>query len=128
MPELAASDPSEVNAFFKAKFPFAAVLERPLPSGVTLAGARSCYLSGAPAAYYILHRGETAVTAAVFSAEALDLFPMARARFATGPRLRCRVAPFEFVAHRAGPVVVTVVGSCEPAELEAIAAAFGDPP
>lgn len=117
-------DAAAVNAFFKDKYPFSAALRGPLPAGTTLAGGRPCYLAGAPTAYFIVHRGATAITVAVFAPEGLEGFPMARERLVATGRLHCKVQAYDIVAHRSTTRVVVVFGACAEATLHEVASAF----
>ncbi len=115
-------DPAESARYFREKLPFESA-PGPLPENTRMVGARMCYLKGAPAAFYVLHRDRSAVLVAVFAAADLSRFPRIEARLAHG-LVHCRVEGKSFVAARDASRVVTAVGDVAPAELEAIAAAF----
>ncbi|MBI3098116.1 MAG: zf-HC2 domain-containing protein [Planctomycetes bacterium] len=122
--EVESPDPAVVHAFFRGKYLFQLPTCGELPGGMRLAGGRPCYLAGAPTAYYVAHRGETAITVAVFAPEGLDAFPMARERLSSSDRLHCRIGSMEIVAHQGKGRVVAAIGACPREALDALAEAF----
>ena len=118
------SDPAEASRYLHDKVPFDATLMGAVPKEMRLVGARLCYLDGAPTAFYIFHRDRSVVTVAVFAADDLSRFPVARERLQHEGEVRCRVDTMAFVLVGDGAHAVSVVGDVPADELSRLARLF----
>lgn len=120
-PAIETRDIQRLERFFSERMEFPTSFVRDFPSGYILTGGKTCFLDKVPAVFWMVRKGNVALSIFSFARDQLLVFPDAtKLAAAKDGRFHCKVGDFEFFTLVDQKRVISAVGEVSGEELETL--------